>query len=84
MLLQPDLPGLLGAVMGAGQQGGEGDHVQLVGAAVKSVQILGGGGAGGLRSALAFLHPPQQLRLVKGGVIHDNLVPPRMVRGTLL
>ena len=74
VILQPDAAGLGRRVVGAGQQGGEGDHIQVVRPAVKGLQVLHGGGAGGLGSGLTLLHPPQQLSLIKGVVIHDGVV----------
>ncbi len=75
VLLQVHGPGLGGAVVGAGQQGGEGNHIDIVRAALHGVQILSRGGAGGRGSLLALLHPPQQGGLVKGGVVGHHGVP---------
>ena len=77
MVLQPEAPRLGRRVVGAGEQGGKSDHVQVVGTAVKSLQILYGGGTGGLGGRGALLHPPEQGTLVKGGIVyHDMLTYP--------
>ena len=74
VVLQPHEPGLCRGIMGAGQQSREGDHVEVLRPAVEGVQVLGGGGAGGLGGALALPHFPQQVRLIEGGVIDDGRV----------
>ena len=74
VILQPEIPGLGRRIVGAGEQGGEGDHIQVVGAAVEGLQILNGGGAGGLGGRGALLHPPEQVALVKGGVVHHDVL----------
>ena len=77
VVLQPEAPRLGRRVVGAGEQGGKSDHIQVVGAAVKRLQILDGGRAGGLGSRGTLLHPPEQGTLVKGGIVyHDMLTHP--------
>lgn len=75
VFLQVHGPSLGGAVVGAGQQGGESDHIDVVCAALHGVQILSRGGAGRGGGLLALLHPPQQGGLVKGGVVGHHGVP---------
>ena len=75
VLLQVHGPGLGGAVVGAGEQGGEGDHIDVVRAALHGIQILSGRGTGGGGGLLALLHPPEEGRLVEGGVVGHHGVP---------
>ena len=70
LLLQQDA-GLFGAVVGAAEQGSQGDHIHVAGALV-GVQIGLGGGAGGGGRVLALAHGPQQVRLVKGLIVHKG------------
>lgn len=65
-------PGLLGAVVGTAEQGGQRDHIDVLRAAAVGVQIGLGGGAGGGGGGLALLHGPEQVGLVEGLVIHEG------------
>ena len=83
VVLQPEAPRLGRRVVGAGEQGGKGDHVQVVGTAVKSLQILDGGGTGGLGAvALSFI---RQSRAPWSKEASSTTIcsPTRMVSGTL-
>ena len=64
-------PGLFGAVVGAAEQGGQGDHIHvLLLRALIGIQIALGGGTGSGGGLLALLHGPQQIGLVKGLVVN--------------
>ena len=73
LLFQQD-PGLDRAVVGAAEQGGQGDHIDVIRAALVGVQIALGGRAGGGGGVLALLHGPQQVAPVQGGVVHEGAV----------
>ena len=75
--LQPDGPGLGRRVVGAGEQGGESDYIDVVGLGpLEGVQILGGGGAGGFGSM-------SRIRWVWSKVSSSTISSParEMVRG---
>ena len=75
VFLQPQGPGLGRRVVGAGEEGGQGDNIQLLRPAVERVQILGGGGTGGVGRFRALAHGIEQVPAVQTGAVHDGPVP---------
>lgn len=71
LLLQQCL-GLLSTVVGAAEQRGEGHHIDVLLPTLIGVQIALGRGARGGGGILTLLHGPQQVRLVKGLIIHEH------------
>ena len=70
LLLHQDT-GLFSAVVGAAEQGGQGDYIHVVRPPV-GVQIGLGGGTGGGGSVIALAHGPQQVGLVEGLIVHKG------------
>ncbi len=81
LLFQQD-PGLDRAVVGAAEQGGQGDHIDVIRAALVGVQIaLGGGAGGGGASSLCFMAHSRSLRSREASSTKE-LFSTRMVSGT--
>ena len=75
VLLPEDLGGLPRAVVGAGQQGGQGDHVHVPLRRLVGRQILRRGGAGGVGRLLAHGHGVHQHLGAEGFVVPELAVP---------
>ena len=75
MLFQVEAPGLGGAVVGAGEEGREGHDIELLRLPGKGRQIVRRRRAGRTGGGRALLHPPEQVGLVKGGVVHHRVLP---------
>ena len=72
LLLQQDA-GLFRAVVGAAEQSGQGNHIDVLPLlSLVCVQVGLGRGTGGGGCVLALAHGPEQVRLVQGVVVHKD------------